>query len=268
MDEHEVYPNAPVVLVALEVRHPATESLSVSETRAIKERLAEYTPIARNAQTTQMQLAVLPSGPTPATAQSETFPRLVSRDVTLAISFRREAFVVETSAYPGWDVFREIVADTIQARMAISPVDGVERVGLRYIDEVRIPNADAPDWSEWIDQSLLGPKPNESVDVPLTQWQGVSLYGSQPGRGMLFRYGPASGFAVDPQSDLRRTNAVTASGPFFLLDIDSFWTPEGSVPEVDPEMLRQLCDELHRPVRRLFEGIIKDRLREEVLRSG
>ena len=61
MDEHEVYPNAPVVLVAFELRHPATESLSPSETRATKEMLARYTPIARNAQSTQMQLSLAPA---------------------------------------------------------------------------------------------------------------------------------------------------------------------------------------------------------------
>ena len=204
-----------------------------------------------------------------ASAQASTtehFPRLVSRDSTLAISFRREALVVETSAYPGWDAFGEIVADAISARMRVSPLDGVERVGLRYIDEVRVPGATVPDWSDWIDDSLLGPRPKEHVDLLLSEWQGVSLFGSQPGRAMLLRYGTATGFAVDPQSELRRTNKAQGGGPFFLLDIDSFWTPEGSVPEIETATLGELCDELHRPVRRLFEGLIKDRLREEVFR--
>ncbi len=268
MDEHEVYPNAPVVLVAFELRHPTTESLSPSETRAVKERLVRYTPIARNAQNTQIQLPLLPSGSTPASARVENFPRLVSRDSTLAISLRREALVVETSAYPGWDAFKEIVSEAIGARMAISALDGVERVGLRYIDEVRIPGVTAPDWTDWIDSSLLGPRPKEQVDLSLSEWQGVSLFGSQPGRAMLLRYGTATGFAVDPQSELRRTNKAQGGGPFFLFDIDSFWTPESSVPEIELTALEELCVELHRPVRRLFEGLIKDRLREEVFRNG
>jgi uncharacterized protein (TIGR04255 family) len=51
------------------------------------------------------------------------------------------------------------------------------------------------------------------------------------------------------------------------MDIDSFWTPEGPIPEYDRDMLVSTCDQLHMPVRRLFESMITDRLREEVLRS-
>jgi uncharacterized protein (TIGR04255 family) len=215
-----------------------------------------------------MQLPLVGSSLAPATATVETFPRLVSRDSTLAVSIRREALVIETSSYPGWDVFREIIAEAVNARMCASPVDGFERLGLRYIDEIRIPDVAAPDWSDWIDNSLLGPRPKEELAIPLSEWQGISLFGTQPGHAILLRYGTATGFAVDPRSELRRTNKVQGGGPFFLLDIDSFWTPEGSVPELALPGLLELCDELHHPVRRLFEGLIRDRLREEVFRNG
>lgn len=262
MDEREIYPNAPVVLVALEVRHPVSESLTPAELRAIKSRLAAHVPIARNTQIANFQ--VVPGQAAP-TANLEQFTRFVNRETTLALSFRREALVVETSVYTGWEQFRQVVSDAIDARMSVAPVDGVERVGLRYIDEIRVPGEGEVDWREWVSPSLLGPSPVEPVSLTLAQWQGVAVYGSQPGPMLVLRYGPATGFAVDPSSELKRGKPVDG-GPYFLMDVDSFWTPEGSIPEVDRDTLIATCNDLHRPVRTLFEGLIQDKLRDGVFR--
>ena len=144
---------------------------------------------------------------------------------------------------------------------------GVERAGLRYINEVRVPTDGDIDWAEWMHPSLLGPRSNTKIEPPLGQWQGVGIYGSQPGQMLVFRYGPREGFAIDPSSDLRRVRR-TDGGPFFLIDIDSFWTPADAVPEYERDMLMAQCDELHEPIRTLFEGIITDRLRDEVFRTN
>ena len=121
------------------------------------------------------------------------------------------------------------------------------------------------DWAEWMHPSLLGPRSNTKIELPLGQWQGIGIYGSQPGQMLLLRYGPREGVAVDPSSDLRRIQR-TDNGPFFLIDIDSFWAPADAVPEYERDMLIARCDELHEPIRTLFEGIITDRLRDEVFR--
>src|SRR5262249_606330 len=52
------------------------------------------------------------------------------------------------------------------------------------------------------------------------------------------------------------------------VDIDSFWTAQGETPEFEAQMLLSLCDELHAPVRDLFENLITPRLREKVLRGA
>lgn len=264
MSTTEVYPNAPVVLVAFEVRHPGTDAVTPNEVRAIKSRLAQYAPIARNAQATSV--AVVPGMSVQPSPTHEAFPRLISRDSTLAVSFRKESLVVETSAYPGWDTFREVIGAAVAARMDLAPIDAYDRLGLRYIDEIRVPQ-DASDWSGWINPSLLGPKPSTSIDLPLAQWQGIAIFGQQPGHTLVVRSGPQVGFAVDPSSELRRVKP-SDPGQFFLMDIDSYWTPEGGFPEVDLEQLLAMCDQLHAPIRTLFEGLITDKLRDEVFRSN
>lgn len=263
-----MYPNAPVVLVALEVRHPPAEPLARSEIGAIKRALSDYTPIVR---TSQMQTIEIVAGPDGGDQKlhTERFPKLANRQSTLTVSYRETAMVVEVSVYPGWDEFSKIVSAAVSARSSVSPVDGVERVGLRYVDEIRVPTSEdntAPDWSKWMEKSVLGPLPKEDIGLPLSQWQGVALYGSQPGYAMIMRYGPQSGFAVNFTPELRRPNNVEG-GPFFLVDIDSFWMPDNDIPELNQESVMTTCEDLHRPIRTLFEGLVTEKLRKEVFRK-
>jgi len=264
MTSREVYPNAPVVLVALELRHPAAEPLSrAAETKA-KQLLSRVTPLARRAATLNVG-----AGPVPVPPEVETAPKFVSRDSTTAVTFQREALVVETTRYVRYERLRDIAATAIEARMAIEPVDGIDRVGLRYINEIRVPEAgSAPaDWEPWVHPSLLGPASvGVELGVPAVQYQALMLFDNGPGRAIVARYGPREGYAVDPGGDLKRS--TPPPGPYFLLDIDSFWTAQGETPEFEAQMLLSLCDELHAPVRDLFENLITPRLREKVLRGA
>ena len=139
---------------------------------------------------------------------------------------------------------------------------------LRYIDEIRIPDTVPVNetWADWVDGSLLGPAPMGSrLGLLAAEWQGLVRFDAGPGRSIVLRYGPREGYAVDPGGDLKRPMAD--SGPFFLLDIDSFWTPTGEIPEFDSGRILAVVDELHAPVSQLFETLITERLRSEVLRN-
>lgn len=264
MSEREVYERAPVVLVALEVRHPVADPLTPAEHRVIKKRLSVRFPIELSGQLTNFQIT--PGTATQPEVTSERFPRFLDRTKTLLVSLRREALVIEASRYPGWSEFRELVTEALDARMETAPVAGVERIGLRYINEIRVPPSGETDWAEWVAPSLLGPRSDAQIALPLGQWQGMGIYGSQPGQMLVLRYGPRDGFAVDPSSDLRRLHPIEG-GPFFLIDIDSFWTPEDAVPEYEREKVIARCNELHEPARALFESVVTNRLREEVFRT-
>ena len=262
MSEPVVYENAPVVLVALEVRHPIADPLTAAEIRAIKNLLSDVFPIERPGQLLQVI-----AGGAGSTTTTESYPRFVNRQMTLAVSVKREAIVIEASAYPGWPKFRELVERALEARQAIAPIVGADRIGLRYIDEVRVPVGAEIDWSQWISPALLAPELPKAVNLPVVQWQGLTVYGDQPNKTLVFRYGAREGFAVDPSSDLRRVRPADG-GPFFLMDIDSFWTLDGPLPEYDRDMLMSTCDVLHEPVRMLFESMITNKLRDEVLRGN
>jgi uncharacterized protein (TIGR04255 family) len=116
----------------------------------------------------------------------------------------------------------------------------------------------------WVHSSLLGPAPlGQELGLAAVEWQAIMGFTPHPEREVVLRYGPREGFAVSPGGGLKRS--TPPPGPFFMVDIDSFWTPGEGTPEFDVKMLLDTCDELHAPVRGLFESLITDRLREEVL---
>jgi uncharacterized protein (TIGR04255 family) len=181
---------------------------------------------------------------------------------------KEQALVVETTAYGGWqESFRPLLADVVEAFSQISAPDGVLRVGLRYIDEVRVPEIDAVpgDWRGYIDEHLLAPADPDFIPSILrpTVWQGLVKYRTSDASTLTVRYGPQLGHAVDPRGATRRKNAPPA-GPFFLLDSDSAWEAADDVPEFERNKIIDICDDLHEPTKAFFHIAVTDKLREEV----
>jgi len=191
--------------------------------------------------------------------------------------FHSAALVVETTQYGQFERLVKLLNLVVEARLAVGELDGLERVGLRYIDEIRVPetNDNGVGWEPWLDASLLGPAPvGAGLGLRATQWTGQIVFskpapiGDEAGGAdsLVLRYGPNEGYAVDPGGELKRS--APPPGLFFLLDIDSFWTSADAVPSLDPNELVRIAERLHAPVRDLFESLITQRLRDEVLRDA
>ena len=265
VSDSEIYPNAPVVLVAAEIKHPTAAEFGTKALGAAKRSLAAVCPLYKPGTFTTMT-AVAGSPPDVTTVE---VPRFTSRDRTLSVSFRRDALVVESTAHERFEQLRAVLGAAVEARQAVHPVNGIERMGLRYIDEIRVPDANGADvpWASWVDDRLLGPAlAGVGLGLKPTGWLGLVEFAKSPEHTIALRYGAREGYAVDPAGDLRRR--TPRPGPFFLLDIDSFWQPAGEVPTVELGSVLELADQLHAPIREMFEALITDRLRNEVLRRG
>ena len=70
---------APVALVTMEIRHPATDSLTESTSRELKHLLADSLPIERQAQDMSWGMVAPGAAPTPT---ADRFVRFVNRDNT------------------------------------------------------------------------------------------------------------------------------------------------------------------------------------------
>lgn len=267
-DSHEVYPSAPLALVAVEVRFPAApdRTMPMPMQRAFREQLgSEWVIESQKVQ--QFDVAFAPGTPGSPSVRELVVPRFTVRDRTLSVAIAGASLTIETTNYRHYLDFRSVLATAFDAAAELLATDGVARVGMRYIDEIRVPGMDPrrpSTWRDWLDPSLLPPGLDAEVGQPLEAvgWDGVAHYATGVERSLVLRYGAREGYAVQPRGSLSRPTPPPP-GPYFVLDFDSFWEP-GDIPAFEPSALLSTCDELRRPVRALFDVLTTDKLRTEV----
>lgn len=254
-------PNAPLVLAALEVKYPELTPTQAHTARpAVRDAVRGALPLTENIN--ENIFAIGPDGPMP--TQTRTFPRFTTRDRTTALAITSQAAVLETTDYDGFSAFHSLIRLVMKAiEDAVQP-DGIVRIGMRYIDEIRVPTVtELPgDWSGYIDHHLLAavsPDFLAKTELQPKAWQGLVQYATGPDQVLQVRYGPQEGYAVDPKGPTRRKNP-SRPGPFFLLDSDSWWEPSDEVPAFTAAMVSDVCTRLHPPLRHIFAVVSQERL--------
>ena len=256
------YNAAPLVLALLEVRHPLASLGTDASLSALRESLRGTLPIYDPQSVSEMELNFVP-GQDPAGRTRQTEIHVFrSRDKRTSLTIGPRSFSLETSAYDGWAKFRDLLGVALTSRTAASEIDGVERVGLRYIDEIRIPGAPgvSPSWGDWLHASVVAPNPSE-LKLEVLQQQCVIQYRPEdPEDTLTLRYGAVNG---PPAVNGPIRTEVPDDGHYFLLDTDAAWTP-GTVPQYAPDELLSVADRIHDCTQELFESVLTDRLRREV----
>lgn len=267
MPDSGAYPNAPLALVAFEVRYPEDESLMQrASLDKLKAMLADYLPLPQKLQ--QHEVVVQVGSEVPPAVKVQAKPRFATRDKTTACQIGLGSLIVETTAYESFESFSTLIRLVVDSVASVARPDGITRIGLRYIDEVRVPGITEPpgDWRGYISEHLLAPVAPEFVagaELELRTWQGVVQYGTGQDQSLALRYGPSEGYAVPPSGPTRRQK-VPESGLFFLLDFDSYWEPRDEVPEFSSDVIMDASDKLHRPAKALFDAVVEEKLRNEV----
>lgn len=246
----EIFANAPLALVAAEVRYPTVSDrpFGMAVHRQLRDALGPEWVIQNDTEQ-HFEAGVGPDGPK-ATVRSESVGRITSRQRTKIITVRPESFVIEVADYLMFADFRDLVARVASAVEQVLRPDGISRVGLRYIDEVSVPEA-PPQWENWLHPTLMAP--NLPAGGAVSQWTGAVQYQLNSDRLLVFRYGPVAGPVVSPTGPLRRPRVP--SGPIFMLDFDSSWQPE-DIPEFRSDKIVGAIEQLREPVRGLFESVL------------
>jgi uncharacterized protein (TIGR04255 family) len=258
----EVFPNPPLELVVAEIRFSYVPTFARTEAHERFTRLlADLAPVAA-----LDSIQTVTVGPdTSPTVENERQLRLLNRESTVAVALKPDRLGVETTDYPQFAGFRDLARRAVEATSTVHELPGVERIGLRYIDEIRIP---APvrtvrDWRGWIDERLLA-SADIYKDQPVAA-QGVLQYRPDDRCRLTFRFGAASGPGVLARGTLRR-RPRQRSGPYFLLDIDSFWQAGDETPQLSTDEILEVIERLHQPTGQIFASAITEKLRSEVLR--
>jgi uncharacterized protein (TIGR04255 family) len=248
--------------VAAEVRYPPLDELAKGSPAGFHERIRAQFPIRE--EQNQLAISVGPGGPSTQQTLQQRFTR---RDRLMSVTLGRDSVILETTAYPGWAGFSQTVLEIVRALETDARPDGVARIGLRYVDEVRVPASpqSVDDWKQWIDERLVAPF-TLGTEEPPTNGTVVLQYGEPPGYVTVFRASPfASGRTVQEEGALRMPFS-TPDGPYFLLDTDTSWVdPTGAIPEFTAEQISVVLEDLHRTSGGLFEASISERLKAEVL---
>jgi len=263
--DREVYPNAPLQFVAFEVRFPASPPLATEDLRRqLFEALRSTFPISQSAPG-PVEVQIMP-GAQPLVQSAGDQLQMVDRARKRAVTVGTRALLVQTTDYTRYEVFAEWVDLAVRALEATGEAAAMERIGLRYTDEIRIPGVERPaDWAPYVASALQGPIDLLS-DTDAITTQGLVEFAPAERQRLVVRYGAARGWMVAPQGFLRTKSSE--SGPYFLIDLDSFWTaPEDELPEFVADEILRICDELHAPVRVAFEAAITEKLRNDVLRG-
>lgn len=264
-----MYPNAPLALTVIEVKHPQSDYLSPGQLAGIKQKLELIAPLQKAEDVAEIQMVMGAPGGSVGTTRNRTIHRFSTRDKRTSISYGTESIVVETTDYKNWTWFCGFISAGISARQAVAPVDGLERVGLRYVDEIRIQSDErTTDWSLWVSTALTAPTfAIPGLELMPLQQQAVVQYATQrEDETLTLRYGAVNGPPmVSGSPNLIRHDAPDA-GPYFLLDTDSAWTllPGESVPELELDLVLEIANRLHIPAEGVFEALITDKLREDV----
>ena len=193
--------------------------------------------------------------------------KMINRARTLSVTVASTAVIVETSTYTRYEEFAQIVEEVLRATVGASPLAGIQRVGLRYVDEIRVPGITvAEDWGPYINASLLAGTALTDTLKPV-RTEGRAEFVISENQRAHMRFGALTKWIVDPNGVLRLRRSD--DGPFFLIDLDSFWTAsEDDIPEFSVGQVLATCEMLREPVRALFEAAITERLRDEILRKG
>lgn len=252
----EVYAHAPLVFVTAEVRlgyEPGANDRRVHDAFAAAVR--PDLPLLSMEQVTNWT-AQLGGGQT-----QESMPQLraTNAERTVSVTLSANALSVAVVRYDHFDNFRKLLSGALDALVSVLPQTRCTRVGLRYLDEIRVPGVSSSrDWAGWLNVGLLAPL-SLLPDLPAEGLSGQLLFHLEQGR-TLFRWGDVEGSTVLNQQSPLQVQQPPVSR-FFVLDMDSFWEPE--TPAVlDKEDTLDKFDHLHEPSGRIFQASITERTRE------
>jgi len=257
--DREMFAEPPLVLVAAEIRFSDAPRLRQQETLdavsiAFDRRFPLSGPIGG------VSLVSAGPGAAPQLAQRRGVV-LRNADSTEALTATPTSLTYETTDYRGFAAVRDALADGCRTLTGLDVRPAIARIGLRYINEVRVPEApaDVSGWSHWIEPALLAPLSVTADRAVSRGIQGATLL--DLGSGLLnARYAAFNDGATNVPGHLRRR--PFNPGPFFGLDFDGF-TEFGTNPAVllDAGVVAEALPVLHGAAGSVFQRSITDEAR-------
>ena len=176
-----------------------------------------------------------------------------TEDKSRRIALCGEYLFLEEKRYETYDSLRDQFLDVLEPAAAQYPGMKIKRLGLRFINEIKLPEADAGPglgadfWQKYINPFLLGGLRFAANDGALARHMCTTELNYGADRATI-KYGIFNG--EYPRPNRRRE---------FILDIDTF-----STTELAPAAVAAKLDEYHRAACSVFEAAVTDALRDRL----
>ena len=179
-----------------------------------------------------------------------------TEDKSRHIALCSEYLMLEERRYDGYPALRDVFLDVLDAAAAQYPGLKIRRLGMRYINEIKLPEEDAGPglgadfWEKYVNPSLLGGLRFAANDGALARHMCSTELNNGADRANI-RYGIFNG--EYPKPNRRRE---------FVLDIDTY-----TLNLMGAEAVPAKLDEYHRAAFSVFETAVTDALRARMGRT-
>jgi uncharacterized protein (TIGR04255 family) len=265
--DREVYPHAPLKLVACEIAYTLAPGVNVeASAQGVYDALGTDYALPGVAPM-GLIIEVPPGGGPPRTTTAPEGFRFLDRERTRSIVVTSRSMILEASSYTRFEEFAQRVSDAVTAVADVVRIAAAHRIGLRYIDEIPLCVLPEGQWDPYFSDGVLAPlQPVKDVGAP-AEFITTCRYDLGADRQVTLRTGVLGAAVVSADGPLAIKGPSTP--PLALIDIDSAWEAKTATTPLkfDAAAIEPLLMALHAPVRALFENSITDDLRNHVLRQ-
>jgi uncharacterized protein (TIGR04255 family) len=199
----------------------------------------------------EQQLAVVVGPAGPAQTSGGTLWRYQDLAEEWSVVLQRDSAGLETTRYDQFEPFLERFMELLAVLIEVG-VDVTERIGLRYVNELRHPEAYEPgDWRRLIEETLLGIVGGDQLEGTIDHAiQEIRL--ARDDGTFVLRHGYVGEKAAQ-------------GNPYYLLDLDYF---EERAQSMQSSGIAGILAAYHEEISRVWEMSLKDPMREHLKDEG
>lgn len=264
----------PLVYAVFELRVPFSPKLGSPESAHRLAAMLETLTVLR--EEPQPRITAATDGSV--SVRPESAWRLLNIESSRSCVLSNTSLRYEVTRYSGFERFKDEIRELLDAVSEICPPVGYDRLGLRYVNEVRppVPIDEFSQWDHWIAPSYIDAIVGAESAVPefpdhgraLTDCQLVSAetnlqFALPENSAMTVRLVNLHGTGVVGNEPLRRYQ-LPAPGPFYVVDFDGYWPREPTDVEIfSSDKIMEQLNRVHDPVQSTFRWATTPRYREE-----
>ncbi len=252
--EPERLHNSPLALVVAQVQFPAILSVQTDEAllARFQEKVRDRYPFLFLGQ--QFGFSIGPSGVEQQHQAASRVYQFADAEREWMATLTTGSISLEARNYTDYEDFSERLLRILASVREVYRIEFRQRLGLRYINEIRYPGAQgAEDWAPLINPQLLGPLADTGVSPLITF--GYQEVGLQLGDGGLtLRHGH---FAQGTTVASPPGTVPQEQGPFYLLDLDAY---DEDGRDLDDHTLDELLKSYNHTMFQLLRWGVRDEL--------